>query len=133
MKPTEIKKLQARARKLRARMITRDTYVVESRSNPYAHHIVTIHGDGEGNIFTRCTCPWSQNGGYGCSHVMAALTEMAAQKRRAISFWGSLDEAKRQHQRILRLAGSRDEDAIYITSRTPGDRERQPQREPMSA
>ena len=115
MKPTEIKKLQRRSRNLRVRRVAPNTLVVTSRSNPYAHHIVTIESDKSGVINARCTCPWAQNGGYGCSHVMAALHYLAEKQRREISFWGDLQEAKRQRHRILRLAGG--DGDIYITSR----------------
>ncbi len=117
MKPKEIKRLQARSRMLRAKTIAPNTVLVTSRSNPFAHHIVTIEIDDEGTLHARCTCPWAQNRGIGCSHVMAALSHLAAQKRRAISFWLSLDEAKRQRHRILRLRGEGAAGDLYITSR----------------
>ncbi len=117
MKPTEIKKLQQRSRNLRVRRVAPNTLIVTSRSNPYAHHIVTIEVDQGGMIRARCTCPWAQNGGYGCSHVMASLNYLAEKQRRAISFWGNLNEAKKQRHRILTLAGSDPDGNIYITSR----------------
>ena len=94
MKPTEIKKLQRRSHNLMVRRITPNTLVVTSRSNLNAHHIVTIETEKGGTIHARCTCPWAQNGGYGCSHVMAALAYLAEKQRRAISFWADLEEAK---------------------------------------
>ena len=119
MKPVHIKELQARARRLRARVIAPDTLIVESRNNPHAHHIVTIEAQPDGSLRGRCTCPWAQNGGYGCSHVMAALAHLAETKERAISFWSSREEAERQKQRILHLAGDfvRDDNGIWITTR----------------
>ncbi len=117
MKPTEIKKLQRRSRNLRVRRVAPNTLIVTSRSNPYAQHIVTIETDQSGVIYARCTCPWAQNGGYGCSHVMASLNYLATKQSRAISFWGDLREAKRQRHRILRLAGFGPDGDIYITSR----------------
>lgn len=117
MKPREIKKLQARSRNLRARVVAPNTLIVTSRSNPYAHHIVTLETEPDGIIHARCTCPWAINGGYGCSHVMAALNHVAAKQKRAVSYWLDLDAAKRQRHRILRLAGARQEGDIYITSR----------------
>lgn len=118
MKPREIKKLQARSKGLRARLIAPNTVVVSSRSNPYAQHIVTLESRPGGAIKARCTCPWSQHGGHGCSHVMAALNYLAARRRRAISYWPTLSEAKRQKHRILRLEGiSGSGDDIFITSR----------------
>jgi len=117
MKPTEIKKLQQRSHNLMVRRITPNTLIVTSRSNMNAHHIVSIETAPGGVIHARCTCPWAQNGGYGCSHVMAALTYLAEKQRRAISFWGDLQEAKRQRHRILKLAGGGPDGEIYITSR----------------
>ena len=117
MKPTEIKKLQQRSRNLMVRRIAPNTLVVTSRSSINAHHIVTIETGSGGVIHARCTCPWAQNGGYGCSHVMAALNYLAEKQRRAISFWGDLEEAKRQRHRILRLVGGSGDGDIFITSR----------------
>lgn len=116
MKPTEIKKLQRRSRDLHVRQVSPNMLVVNSRSNPYSQHIVTLEVK-DGIIHARCTCPWAQNGGYGCSHVMAALNYLALRQKRAISFWGDLEEAKRQRHRILKLAGSEPGGDIYITSR----------------
>ncbi len=118
MKPIEIKKLQRRSRNLHVRRVAKNTLVVTSRSNPYLQHIVTLETDPTtGTIHARCTCPWAQNGGYGCSHVMASLNYLATKQRRAISFWGSAEEARRQRHRILRLAGSGPDGDIFITSR----------------
>jgi len=117
MKPTEIKKLQARSRRMTVRLVAPNTFVVTSRSNPYAHHIVTIETRRDNVIAARCTCPWAQNGGVGCSHVMAALNFLAARKNRVISFWGDEEEARRQKNRILKLAGLGRDDALFITSR----------------
>ncbi len=117
MKPTEIKKLQQRSRHLRVRRVAPNTLVVTSRSNPHAHHIVTLETENGATIHARCTCPWAQNGGYGCSHVMAALIYLATKQQRAISFWAHLEEAKKQRHRILKLAGVGPDGDIYITSR----------------
>src|SRR5690606_16465337 len=118
MKPKEIKKLQRQARRLRVRPLTGDTLIVDSVSNTNAHHIVTVEKEISGSIRARCTCPWAQNGGYGCSHVMAALTYLAESKRRSISFWPTKEEAERQHNRILHLAGSHraGDNGIWITT-----------------
>ncbi len=129
MKPKEIKRLQRQAHRMRVRIIGPDTLVVESRSNTHAHHIVTIEKDGNGSVRARCTCPWAQNGGYGCSHVMAALAYLARRKHRAISFWPSRDDAARQKQRILHLLGDRspEDTGLWITTRPePVERVEQP-------
>lgn len=120
MKPKAIKDLQARSRKLRARVIAPDTLVVESYSNPQLNHVVTVEMDNEGTLHARCTCPWAQNGGFACSHVLAALRHLAETKDRRISFWLNREDAERQKQRVLRLApnGSGDEDdSVWITTR----------------
>ncbi len=116
MKPTEIKKLQRRSRNLRVRRVAPNTLVVTSRSNQYSQHIVTLESD-SGTIHARCTCLWAQNGGYGCSHVMASLNYLAEKQKRAISFWADLQEAEKQRHRILKLAGAGPDGDIYITSR----------------
>lgn len=117
MKPREIKRLQSRSRKLRVRLVAPNTLVVTSTSNPYAHHIVTISSSPDGIIQGRCTCPWAQNGGHGCSHVMASLNFLAARQQRVISFWGDKSDAERQKHRVLRLMGNQQDDDIFITSR----------------
>lgn len=118
MKPVEIKKLQRRSRNLGVRRAAPNTLVVYSRSNPNSQHIVTLESEKSGIIHARCTCPWAQNGGYGCSHVMAALNYVATKQQRAISFWSDLEEAQKQRHRILRLTGGHNTDGeIYITSR----------------
>ena len=117
MKPKEIKRLQRQARFLHVRPLGPDILLVESQSSPHAHHIVTIHREADDTLRARCSCPWAQNGGYGCSHVMAALVYLADKQERAISFWADLNEAKKQRHRILRLAGVGPDGDIYITSR----------------
>ncbi|MBE0689056.1 MAG: SWIM zinc finger family protein [Anaerolineae bacterium] len=116
IKPANIKKLQTRSRALTVRQVTRDTYAVASKSQPNLLHIVTISMGADGAIHGRCTCPWSHHGGFGCVHVMAVLHKIAERKKRHISFWPTREEAQRQHKRVLRLAGNKN-DAIYITSR----------------
>jgi uncharacterized Zn finger protein len=118
MRPREIKKLQARSRHLIARVVAPNTLVVASRSNPNSQHIVTLDYRPNGTIYARCTCPWAQNGGFGCSHVMAALNHLAAKQQRSISFWPEREMAERQKHRMLRLKGAEEQDrAIYITTR----------------
>ncbi len=116
MKPKDIKRLQRRSRALIVRRVSRGVYVVSSRSSPNLQHIVTVESLPEAAISARCTCPWAQNGGYGCSHVLATLHYIANRQKRTISFWGDLDDAQRQKHRILRLISANDE-PIYITSR----------------
>ncbi len=120
MIPKHIKELQSRSRKLRARRVDRNTYVVESLSNPVAHHVVTIVFDDDGAIHTRCTCPWALHRGVACAHTMAALEYMAAQKGRTLSFWRTREDAERQRQRIFYLSGGKD--GVWITSRTAADK-----------
>jgi hypothetical protein len=114
-KPINLKKLQAAARKLMVRRVARDTFVVASRTRPTLQHVVTIGFGRDQAIHARCTCPWAEHGGIGCQHVMAVLHTLAGRKRKRLSFWGTLPEAQRQRQRVLRLAGDGEE--LYITSR----------------
>jgi len=121
MKPKHIKDLQEKARDLRARVVNRDTIVVESTSNAFANHVVTLEYDSEGTIHARCTCPWAINGGIACTHVIAALETLAARRGRRLSFWTDETEAQRQKRRMFYLKGARvrddDLDGVWITSR----------------
>lgn len=128
-KPTEIKKLQQRARNMEARVVGPDTLVVTSRTQPTMQYIVTIQNQSDGSLRSRCTCTWARHGGYACSHVLAALHHLAAKKHRAISFWLSKEDAERQKQRVLWLVG--EGGGIWMTTR----KEEQPQHqhEPQSA
>ena len=119
MKPKNIKKLQAQSRKLRVYWISKHALAVESTSNEVANHIVTVRLRKDGAVHARCTCPWALNHGVACSHVMAALEFMAAQKRRTLSFWPTEADARRQKQRVFYLNGASREDGVWITSRTP--------------
>ncbi len=117
MNPTEIKKLQARSRGLRARLVSPTVIAVTSRSHSPIQHFVTVEYLGDDSILARCTCPWGMNGGTCCSHVMAALNLLAARQRRVVSFWRDKDEAGRQKHRLLRLVGSTPEDELFLTTR----------------
>jgi uncharacterized Zn finger protein len=124
MRPKKIKDLQARSKKLMVRIMDPiepgDPYVmiVNSGTNPYLSRVVTIKFGRDGTISARCTCQWAQHGGMGCTHVIAALSKLAARKKRALSFWLTPEEAHRQKQHLLRLSDGRTED-IWITSRQP--------------
>jgi uncharacterized Zn finger protein len=117
MNPREIKKLQARSRVLRAKVVSPNVVAVTSRSQPPIQHFVSVEWMGDGAIRARCTCPWGMNGGECCSHVMAALNELASRKDRVISFWPDKDEAERQKHRLLRLVGHSAGDELYLTTR----------------
>ena len=119
MKPKHIKQLQRQSRKLRARRVDRNTIAVESTTNPLASHIVTVRFGSNGSVHARCTCPWAQNRGVACSHVMAALEYLAERKQRTLSFWETEREARRQKQRVFFLSGGgiKSEDGVWITSR----------------
>jgi hypothetical protein len=119
MKPREIKKLQRLARTLTVRQIAPDTFLVASKSSAHGHHVVTVERQPDATLRARCSCAWAQNGGYGCSHVMAALAYLAENRQRSISFWPTKDDAERQRNRILHLAGDLREDdtGLWITTR----------------
>jgi hypothetical protein len=117
MIPKHIKELQSRSRKLRARRVDRNTYVVESLSNPQAQHIVSIIFEDDGTIHTRCTCPWAMHRGVACAHTMAALEYTAMQKGRTLSFWLTKQDALHQRQRIFYLANNNGSEGVWITSR----------------
>lgn len=124
MKPKNIKQLQSQSRHLQARWVDRNTLVVESTTSSQANHVVTVeflHGGPEGtaqSVRARCTCPWAMHNGTACSHVMAALEYLASKKNRTLSFWASRDDARRQKNRMFYLMGNREEDGVWITSRT---------------
>jgi hypothetical protein len=121
MRPKHIKELQEKARDLRATLVNRNTIVVESISNIFANHIVTVEYDSEGTIHARCTCPWAINGGVACTHVIAALETLAARRGRRLSFWIDATEAQRQKRKMFYLKGAKvrddDLDGVWITSR----------------
>jgi hypothetical protein len=117
MKPKYIKHLQRQGKKLHVSQIDKNTFVVESVSNPLASHIVTVHFDREGKVRARCTCPWAINRGVACSHVIAALEYLASRKGRSLSFWRTEREAKRQRHRCFYLAGNDHDEGVWITSR----------------
>lgn len=119
--PKNIKHLQNMSRDLTAHRVDKFTYVVESRTNPVANHIVTVCFDDDGRtVKARCTCAWANFNGIACSHVLATLEYMASQKERTLSFWNDEDEARRQKHRLFRLVGKPDDEDrnnIWITSR----------------
>src|SRR5215470_10862603 len=108
MKPRNLKSLQAKARQLKTTVIDSNTVLVESQLTP--NHIVTVRpqqrrGQSEITLQAHCTCAWSQHGGVACSHVLAALAALAAQKNRKVSFWLTPEEARRQRHHTLQIAG----------------------------
>lgn len=117
MKPKNLKQLRSRGRGLRAQVLNKNLVVVSSRTNPQANHVVTVEYDSDGRIYARCTCPWAINGGIACSHVLAALDALAARRGRKLSFWNSLQDARRQKHRLFLLTDGMIEDGVWITSR----------------
>jgi hypothetical protein len=123
MKPTQLKALQAKSRKLVVRVvryIDEDNsfiVVVGSNSVSVLNRIVTVRFNRNGTIHARCTCAWAEHGGVACSHVIAALSKLAARKHRALRFWSSPEEAQRQKHTVFRLAGIQGNENIWITSR----------------
>jgi uncharacterized Zn finger protein len=117
VKPKNIKRLQAQGKELNAHILNRHTLAVASATSPLANHIVTVEYGPDGTIHARCTCPWAINGGVACSHVIAALERLANTKGRTLSFWTSKEEAERQKHRVFYLAGERDDEGVWITSR----------------
>lgn len=116
--PSNIKQLQNRSRDLQARRVDNQTYVVESTTNPSAHHVVTISFSNEGKeLNARCTCAWAEHKGIACSHVLAALEYMASLKNKTLSFWTDEDAARRQKHRLFRLVSKTDKHGVWITSR----------------
>jgi uncharacterized Zn finger protein len=117
MKPTNIKQLHMQSRRLRVHPVSRDTYAVESTTNPAANHIVTVYFGQDDSVHARCTCPWALNSGIACSHVLATLEYLASRKGRRLSFWLDEADARRQKHRTFRLIDAREEGNVWITSR----------------
>jgi hypothetical protein len=81
-------------------------YLVSSASQPGVFYAVDLT---PGALEGRCTCPWAQHGGTNCKHVMAALRSHYAGGQ--LSFWRTLQDARRQHRRLVTGEG------IYATVR----------------
>ncbi len=118
-KPKQIKKIQARSRDLSILPMSYNKFVVESRTNAPNNHIVEVLFNPNGEVKATCTCAWSRYNGVACTHVIAALEHLAAQKGRKLSFWLSEDEARRQKHRIfyMRTSDGDPDDGVWITSR----------------
>jgi hypothetical protein len=121
MLPKNIKQAQSRSRKLSARIIGRQTIIVDSQSEAPGRHAVTIrYLPDRLTIEASCTCSWSSHQGVACAHVMAALETLAASKGRTLSYWLTEDQARRQRHRrfFLTRAGERERtEGVWITSR----------------
>jgi SWIM zinc finger len=121
MKPKQIKSLQAKSKKLVARVLKSGNLhecfvvLVGSNSTSTLNFIVTVQFNTDGGVAARCTCQWAEHGGIACSHVIAALSKLASSKKRALSFWLTSEEARRQKQALFHL--SQDREYIWITSR----------------
>ena len=121
MKPKQIKSLQAKSKKLVARVIKQGNphepfaVIVGSSSTATLNFVVTVQFMPNGSVSARCTCEWAEHGGIACSHVIAALSKLASMKKRHLSFWLNAEDARRQKQALFCLR--RDREAIWITSR----------------
>jgi uncharacterized Zn finger protein len=124
MKPTQLKSLQEKSKKLAVRLIlpahSGEPYQALVQSSARLSHLVTIKFEPNGAIHAACTCPWGEHGGIACSHVMATLSRMAELKRSALSFWSTPEDARRQKKRTFRLVDGEQDDQIWITTR-PSD------------
>ena len=88
----------------------RHGFRVVSGSSFKSYHVHIGYEDGK--IGSSCSCDWCRYGGECCSHIMAVLMHLASKQNRSIRFWTSLDEAQRQHRRLLSVGSD-----IYITTR----------------
>jgi hypothetical protein len=116
MLPKHIKQVQARSRKLEARVISPYSVIVDSGSEPPGRYAVSVRYQG-GQIRTTCTCSWSSHSGVACSHVMAALEALASRRGRTLSYWLTEDEARRQRHRRFFLTRGGMQGGVWITSR----------------
>ncbi|MEP7289930.1 MAG: SWIM zinc finger family protein [Chloroflexota bacterium] len=123
MKPRQLKALQAKSKRLTAHAIQADRrenafiVIVGSGTSSTFNHIVTVKFNKDGTIAARCTCPWAEHGGIACSHVIAALSKLAALKHRALSFWLTPEEAARQKRSVFQLTSGTAKEEVWITSR----------------
>jgi hypothetical protein len=127
MLPKHIKQIQRRAHRLNVRQVGRQTIMVDSATEAPGRHAVTIRYDGSGNITAYCTCNWSNHNGVACSHVMAALDMIASKKGKALSFWLTEDDARRQRHKRFFLSRGGEAEGVWVTSR-PLPRETRQQR-----
>lgn len=117
MLPKHIKQLQNRSRNLHARQVGRQTIMVDSTDAPGRHAVTIRYHPENGEITAYCTCNWANHNGVACSHVMAALAMIASKKGRALSYWLTEDEARRQRHKRFRLTRGGDTEGVWITSR----------------
>ena len=124
MRPSQLKVLQAKSKRLHAQMITSHheekafVMIVGSRSNAALNRVVTVRFQPDGTIYARCTCQWAEHGGIACSHVIAALNKLAEHKQRRLSYWLTSEEAHRQKKALFQLTGDQASDLVWITSRS---------------
>jgi uncharacterized Zn finger protein len=119
MLPKNIKQAQSRSRKLNARVVGRQTVIVDSQTEAPGRHAVTVRYRPDSQVIeASCTCSWSAHQGVACAHVMAALATLAERKGRALSYWLTEEEARRQRHRrfFLTRTGERGE-GVWVTSR----------------
>lgn len=121
MLPKNIKQAQSRSRKLAARIVGRQTIIVDSQTEAPGRHAVTIrYRSDRQTIEASCTCSWSSHQGVACAHVMAALETLAGRKGRTLSYWLTEDEARRQRHRrffLTRVGDFERAEGVWITSR----------------
>ena len=124
MRPSQLKALQAKSKRLHVQMITPHhagesfVVIVGSRSNAALNRVVTVRFLPDGTIHARCTCQWAEHGGIACSHVIAALNKLAERKQRRLSYWLTHEEAHRQKKALFQLTGEQSSDFVWITSRS---------------
>jgi uncharacterized Zn finger protein len=115
LKTRNLKDLQAKARRLKTTVIDAHTVLVQSQSSP--NHVISVRSRRNGAIEARCTCAWAQHGGSACSHILAALSALAARQNRKLSFWMTPEEAQRQRKHVLQVIGENG-GRIWLTSRS---------------
>lgn len=78
-----------------------------------SQYLITVLENG-----AACTCDWAKyrpaenNGRSGCSHVLAVMAHIEAEKGRTISAFGTFEQANRQHRPIADIG-----DGIVLTTR----------------
>lgn len=91
------KSIQLKSRKHHVTRTDHNTFDVLSGNSGEVYQ-VTVHEHG-----AQCQCTWASyrprnDSRSGCSHVISAMSYIAAEDGRKVSAWSSVEDAKRQHR-----------------------------------
>lgn len=105
------KTIQKKSRSHEVSLLSRNRYAVTSGASGNQYTVSLVNGSG-----ALCNCKWGQYrpgiGKSGCSHVVAVMDWIEAQKGRTVSAWVDPEQAKRQHRPAQTIG-----DGVVLTSR----------------